>query len=259
MSDNMEECKRKILTTKLESIFSKRVISIIYNPAIEEGILPGDEYKLRDALNRINQNEIFDKSVIILGGSGGDFKTAILMSHLLRNRFSYYSCFVPFVAGSALCYIILHSNKLIFGRNSLLTQIDPLFEHEGDFYRAIKNLSNSDPEIYQKSHTVFWEVNGHLTRLLSHRYSLLNRSKTNPEDTISTKEIIPITDIFMGKENHEDGVRYSELDNVNINLELADDILVELGTGLMKECQSELAKENARVLIQFREGGYFFQ
>lgn len=238
------------LTTKLEKIFGKRVISIMYNPEKKEGVQEGDEICIVSALEKEDSFEKLGRCVVVLNGSGGDFKTALLISYLLRKKISYYTCFVPTVAGSSLCYLILHSNKLMFGQNSLLTQIDPIFEHEGESYRAIKRLDDQNKEIRDKAHDVFNYVFGQLNRLLSHKYSLLNLKK------VELGDLSPIIYMFMGKDYHEDGVRYEELKKLNINLELVSEDTIQIGKKLINECRNKLFEEDKRLIVQTKHGSY---
>ena len=237
---------REELISKLEETFQKKVIWLVYNPYKE--IEKGDEVYIKWVIKKEN----FSNCILILSGSGGDFETALLMSYILRNNINYYACFIPSVAGSSLCYIILHSNKLIMGRNSLLTQIDPLFEHEGDQYRAIKHLDDDKIIIHNKSHDVFNYVFEKLKCLLSYKQSLLKCRE------VKLGYISPIIYLFMGKEYHDSGVRYHELSKLNINLELVEEDIINIGKKLIRECRRELEIEKNRLVIQTNKGGYFF-
>jgi len=239
------------LTKKLQEKFGKKVISIIYNPSIEEGIQAGDEYCITTVIEREIKKQGTQNCVILLSGSGGDFKTALLMSHLLRNNLNHYTCFIPIVAGSALCYIILHSNKLLMGESALLTQIDPIFEHDGERYRAIKHLDNQDKKIHDKSHDIFNYVSARLSEILSHKHSILNVNGVNLGD------FSPIIYLFMGKGYHDEGVRFHELKKLNINLGLAEEEKVTLGKELVRECREKLEEFNSRLIIQTENGSYF--
>ena len=242
---------REELVVKLERLFDKRVISLVYNPEIEEGIKKGDEYYIRCLLEKENILKNVNSCIFLLNGSGGNFETALLISHILRKNFSYYSCFIPTVAGSALCYIILHGNKLLFGEQSLLTQIDPIFEYEGESYRAIKHLDDENSDIRNKAHDIFNYVYSHLVKILHHKDSLL-KSKD-----VKLGDISPIIYLFMGKEFHESGVRLSEVQKLNINTQLIDEEKINIGKELIKECHSELVKEGCRFVLLTNSGGYF--
>ena len=248
-----EDESRTALVRKLENFFGKKVILIVYNPEFEGGVVPGDERFIGWVIDKERKNEPINNCILILSGSGGDFKTALHSSYILRNWLSYYACFVPSVAGSALCYLILHSNKLLMGKNSLLTQIDPLFEHKGLFYRAIKNLDNENEEIKNKSHDIFNHVTGQLQKLLSHKNSLVGFRDFKPGD------MSPIIYLFMGKEDHESGVRYAELSKLNLNIDLVQDEIVNDANYLIALCRRELSEENSRLVIHTKEGGYFLK
>jgi len=237
-------------TKKLEKIYGMPVFCIVYNPKMEEGIKEGDEICLGCAIEQELKKGALNKCMILLSGSGGDFKTALLMSYLIRKKFDYYSCLVPSVAGSSLCYIILHSNKLLMGKNSLLTQIDPKFDVEGESYRAIKQLDNPNPNIRNKSHDIFHYVFGELNNLLSHKYSLLKSRK------VEIGDISPIIYLFMGKEYHEDGVRLEEIKKLNVNINLVEEDVIEVSKKLVNMCWEKLLEDNKRLIVQTKNGSY---
>lgn len=243
--------KREELVKKLENLFGKKVIALIYNPENEEGIRKGDERYIRGFLEKENLSKNIDNCIVLLNGSGGDFETALLISYILRNNFPYFSCFIPTVAGSALCYIIIHGNKLLVGKDSLLTQIDPIFEYEGESYRAIKRLDDPNEEIHNKAHDIFNYVIGHLERLLSHKHSILKSRE------VKLGDMSPIIYLFMGKDYHESGVRLSEVQKLNINIQIVEEDKINVGKELVNECHSELIKENSRFVFQTSNGGYF--
>src|SRR3989339_583075 len=103
------------LLFELEGYFKKRVFVIQYNPIIEKGIDLNDEVYIEYFIQEILKKENVRHCVIIFNGFGGDLRTAILCSSLLRKNLDYYSCFVPSVIGSSLCYFALQANQLIVG------------------------------------------------------------------------------------------------------------------------------------------------
>ncbi len=246
---NMED-QNMMLCRKLEELTGRRTIAIIYNPEYEEGIMEGDENFLMCAIQQETKFQKLNNCNVILSGSGGDFRTALLMSYLLRNKLAYYSCFVPSVAGSSMCYLILHANKLIMGKESLLTQIDPIFEHDGESYRALKQLSSPIKELSNKAHDIWQFVYGQLEKLLSHKHSLLGSRKVNLGD------LSPLIYLFMGKECHEDGVRYQEISRLNLNLDLAPEDQILLGKKLVSGCWDKASEEGKRLIIQTKHGSY---
>ena len=250
----MEESRRDKLIKDLEEGFNKRVYAIVFNPLKEEGIKEGDEKYLTFFIGRENVRDC----ILILNGSGGEFKTALLSSCLLRGHLNYYCCFIPSVAGSSLCYFILKANKLLIGKNTILTQIDPLFEYQGESLRAIKNLSNPNKEIKDKAHEIFNYVRDKLRDLLSEKPSLLSKDCFSGDGSIRIDELGKIIDLFMGKEYHESGLQIKDLERLKLNFGLVDDRLVTIGNNLIRECRNELFEEDSRFVIQTNKGGYFF-
>ena len=73
------------LIGELENKFEKKVIAIVYNN-IETGIQEGDEFCVSSALEREIKKQGIKNCVVLLSGSGGDFKTALLISHRVCDK-----------------------------------------------------------------------------------------------------------------------------------------------------------------------------
>ncbi|MDD5015371.1 MAG: hypothetical protein PHW73_09815 [Atribacterota bacterium] len=254
------EGKRRANILKLEEYFGKRVFVLIYNPLNEKGIDINDETYIEWFLERVIKPEKIRDCVIILNGFGGDFKTAILSSSLLRENLNYYSCLVPSVIGSSLCYFVLQSNKLLVGEKSILTQIDPLFEHNGELLRAIKNLSSIDGEIRKKAHKVF-DYNIEMLKNILKKGGLLSKECFSKNNEIHFGELGKIIDLFMGKIFHESGININELKKLKIRLKIENEEIINLANEIIGDCRNELFEEEDynRFIIHSREGGYFFQ
>ena len=138
------------LIKELEEYYKKNVVAIVYNPYIEYGIKDGDDLFFEFFMERFFKKKAIKHSVIILSGFGGDLKASVLCSSILKENLDYYCCFVPSVICSSLCYFVLQSNKLIMGKNSILTQIDPLIEYEEQNLIVIKNLRYPDNNLRKK-------------------------------------------------------------------------------------------------------------
>ena len=115
------------LIRELEGILGKRVFAIVYNPAIEDGIKEGDEKYFEDFIENVIKKKKLKNVIFIFSGFGGNLRTAILCSQIIRNHLNKYSILIPTIACSSICYFILQSNHLFLGKKSILTQIDSLF------------------------------------------------------------------------------------------------------------------------------------
>jgi hypothetical protein len=198
------------ILSKLEEIFRKPVFVMVYNPFNEKGIAENDEIYIKWFIENIIKKKNIRDCAIILNGFGGDLKTALLSSQILRENLNYYSCFVPSVIGSSLIYFALQSNKLVLGEKSILTQIDPIFEHKGETLRAIKNISNIDSEIRTKSQKII-NYNMEILKKILKKGKLLDKKCFSKLDEINQDELERIVHLFMGKKFHESGLRINDV------------------------------------------------
>lgn len=248
---------------ELEKIFNKPVFALIFHPGDEDGIKEGDEKYIYDFLKDPDKSNTPLDCVWILSGRGGNLKTAIICSELLRENLRRYDTFVPTVAGSALCYFILQSNRLFIGNKSKITQMDPMFEYDGEDLRAIKQLSSEDIRKKTLAHNLYNPVFDNLKRIISTPPNVFtpeiqkaNKTKTNSQ--------IKLVDAWMGKELHESGLTISDLKRLGINYKVLPDEVIEKTKSLIKECLNELESENQRFVIQTSKiengllGGYFY-
>ncbi|MFA5174208.1 MAG: hypothetical protein WC438_03430 [Candidatus Pacearchaeota archaeon] len=247
------------LIEQLEAHFNKEVIFLIYDPRDEEGIKLQDEIFFEFIIERILKSNNLKECVLVLNGFGGDFKTALLCSSMLRNYLNYYICFIPSVIGSSLSYFVLQSNKLIIGKKSILTQIDPLIDHKGEQLRAIKNLSSLDDEIRKKSHEAF-NYNLLILRKILKKKRILDKKCFSRRNSINSWELNRIIELFMGKQQHESGLTIEELKKLKINLVIESEEIVAIANKIINKCREELfhMDEYHRFMIQCSEGGYYF-
>jgi hypothetical protein len=196
--------------------------------------------------------------VLILNGPGGNLKTAILCSQLLRNNLKRYDTFVPTVVGSALCYFVLQSDKLLIGEASKLTQMDPMFYYQGEELRAIKHLNNTNQDKSFTARSMFNPVFENLRRIIMTPPHVFDKevSKTSQKKTHYLNNLV---DFWMGKEFHESGISKSDMEKVKINFKLLNSDTVSKAKDLVNECAQELQIENHRFVIQTNkvEQGYF--
>lgn len=157
---------RALLVQELEKELGKRVFAIVYNPSYEEGIKEGDQKYIYDFLENVIKKNHIEECVFIFSGFGGNLKTAILCSEMIRRGLKKYSIFIPTVACSSVCYFVLQADQLLIGNKSILTQIDPMFSYDGDNLRAIKHLNDSDPRIYHFSHAIYNPVFENIRRII---------------------------------------------------------------------------------------------
>jgi len=257
---------RADLTKELEGIFKRRVFAIVYNPYYDEnklGIQTGDEEKFGYFIEKVIKKENVKDCVFILNGFGGNLKSAIWCSEILRKNLDYYMSFVPTVIGSAVVYFALKSNRVLIGNKSIITQIDPIFNYEGEEYRAIKHLNDKNPEIRQLAHDSYSPVFENLKGIIQNpphvflwEVHKLCQKKTN--------FFIKAVDLLMGKELHESGLTLKDLDTLKIDYTTVRDETLEKAKVLVDECKKELILENKRFIIQTNKiedgcfGGYFF-
>src|SRR3989344_410315 len=143
----MLQPNRAQLVSELEEHFGKRVFLIVYNYLSEppKGFIEeGDEFYFRQFRDEVLKKESISDCIVIINGPGGNVKAAIACSEILRKSLIRYDCFVPTVASSSLCYFILNSNRVLIGERSVITQIDPLFYHQGQELRAVEHLNDSN-------------------------------------------------------------------------------------------------------------------
>lgn len=255
-----EDSGRILLVKKLKEHFRKEIFVLTYNRFIEEGIKEGDEQYFMFFIEQVIKKRNIRDCVLIINGFGGNLKTALICSNLFRQNLNYYSCFVPSVIGSSLCYFALQSNNLLIGEQSIITQIDPLIEHDGEQLRAIKNLSHIDGDIRAKSHKAI-NYNIEIIKDTLKKGRLLNKKCFSGKNEIISSELSKIVKTFMGKDSHDSVLKIDELKKLSINFRIEDQGVVVLAKDLVKSCVEELLEMDDfnRFVIQTDSGGYFFK
>ncbi|MEK6844363.1 MAG: hypothetical protein AABX83_02955 [Nanoarchaeota archaeon] len=260
----MTSLNRAQLILELEYHFNKKVFAIIYNPAYEEGIKEGDHRYFYDFIhNIIKDNNLPLDSIWIISGMGGNLKSAIACSDILRKSLKRYETFIPSIVGSALCYFVLQSDKLLIGERSIITQMDPMFEYEGEELRAIKRLNDPDPSRSTLAKSLYNPVFENLKELIKNQphvfedeVSKISKNKTN--------YLIKLVDFWLGKDFHESGLTMKEMKEMKIKLKIINEEIIEKARLLVKECINELMEEDQRFVIQTGNiegeylGGYFY-
>ncbi len=259
----METLNRAELIKELEEIFKKRAFAIIFNPNYEEGLKNGDEIYFSHFIEQIIIKENIKDCVLILNGFGGNLKTAILCSQLLRNNLKKYSVFIPTVACSSICYLILQSDKLYIGEKSILTQIDPIFSYDGEELRAIRRLNDLNPSVRTIAQNYYNPVFENIKRIIQSKPHVFNEEVSRRSQK-KTDYLIKLIDIWMGKELHESGLKIKDLERLKVNYSILNDEVIEKAKTLIKLCLKELVEENQRFLIQTNKieeeylGGFFY-
>lgn len=241
---------RARLVQELEKDLGKRVFAIIYNPSYHEGIKEGDQKYIYDFLeNVIGEGQIEEECIFIFSGFGGNLKTAILCSEMIRKKLKKYSIFIPTVACSSICYFVLQADQLLIGKKSILTQIDPMFDYEGDSLRAIKNLNHSDPRISYLSKKFFNPVFENIKRVIQNPPHVFE-SEVSKRSLKKTDYLIKLIDSWMGKDYHESEISFRELKRLKVHFKVLDESIIEKAKVLIKECMRELDGEDQRFVIQ---------
>lgn len=262
----MSEINRAKLIFELEEYFKKPVFLLVYNYLDESGksfIESGDEFFFRQFREEVFKGKITD-CVLILNGPGGNTKTAIACSQIIRDSALRYDTFVPTVAGSSLCYFILKSNRLLLGEKSLITQIDPLFNYEGKELRAIENYNNSHKEIQKLAKESLNPALENLREILKNKPHVFEEEVSQQSKTRYTY-LDRLVEIWMKKKEHDQPLTLKDIKKLNIKYKLESEEIIEKTKILIKECLNELIKENKRFVIQTSKiennkylGGYFF-
>lgn len=263
----MSEKNRAELVLELEQLFrGKRVFAIVYSrdESCPGFIRPGDEYWFRHFIDEVLKKENVPECVIILNGPGGNVKTAILCSQMLRESLIRYDTLVPTALGSSLCYFVLQSDRLLLSEKSLLTQIDPVFDYEGNELRAKEHLNDSNSVIRDMAHNVFNSTRDHIQRVLKTTPHVFEKEVSQNSQT-KLRFLGKMVDFWMGKEAHEKTIAFHELKDLKVKHKKVDDEILEKAKILVDECLKELKSENMRFVIQTSRieenrffGGFFY-
>ncbi len=233
------------LLEELTSSFNKReILLILYNPNHIEGeVQEKDLYALREILKKCK----IRYPLLILYGRGGEFTPSVMLPRLLKKYVKKYKVYVPSFCSSCLCYTLLKADELILGPKTKITQIDPVFPHEGEQFRAIKQLKSKDPILKEKSRTVFYMAQKQIRELI--RPPSLFKFKNL--DYGEYEHTVLIVKNFMDKEKHSSEITTKELVESEANVkELSEeDRGVEICNKIIKRCNEFMLKENLRAMI----------
>lgn len=258
---------RAELLKELEDLFGQRVFLITYNYSSNPPIgfiEPGDELYFRQFREDVLKGGGISQCVFILNGPGGNIKTAIACSQILRDALLRYDCFVPTVVGSSLCYFILQSDRLFIGNKSKITQIDPLFNYEGVDMRAIEHLNDPNLEIRRLAHDIHNSTLENLRRALKTVPHVFEKDVSiQSQKRVGYME--KMVNLWMQKSSHDKQLTIEDLKNLRVKFRQIQEDIIEKGKILIQECQKELVEENKRFVIQTSKiedekylGGYFY-
>ena len=220
----------------------EELIAIVYNPTKDDGLKDDDCKFLKFLLTKCN----FNSPCFVLSGHGGDFKAGIYFPHIIKFHVRNYKVYIPKTCGSALCYTILQAEELLIGKNTKITQIDPTFEHNGEYVRAIKYIRSSDEELRVKAREIFDLAQEKIIELC--KPPSIFEFKTLDPDEFQTKELI--TANFMNKEEHEKAITQKELEELEINYKKIDDEdVLNLAHEFIEACQDFTIDNEVRVIF----------
>ncbi len=249
------ETQMKPLREEIKKALNREFLLLAYNLKFPEGIIESDSTLLMDFMDN-NKNP---NLTIILHGGGGDFATGVLMAHILR-KLNYFHTYVPKLCCSAMCCMFLKSDKLSVSGNSEISQIDPVFQLGDRWFRAIKEIHSLDTVLKENSRRVFNFAEDHVIALIKDKPSLLAKDMEFDKFGHTTEFVTT----FMNKGTHSTIVKYQEMVDLDLNVEMNSDItLLQKSCDLIGLCEAFLEAGNKRMImvssapIEKAETGHF--
>lgn len=239
----MDESKIKDLVCELKDLAGRgEIIAIIYNPFYDEGMKEED----CDFLAKLFDNQKYTYPLFVLSGKGGDFSTGIHLPHLINKEVKNYRVYIPRICGSALCYTIFKAKELLVGENTKITQIDPLFEYNGNPFRAIKEIRSTDDILKAKARVVFDVAQKYILKLSSppsvFKFDWIKHNDFAHLDSIAV--------CFMNKEDHDKPITVKELEEMEVNLNKIGGSEIDLiANEFIMACQDFTIENNVRVIF----------
>lgn len=240
----MEAGIKQSLGDLKEEIGNQEIIAIVYNP-YKDGIDNPDRLFLKDLFDKNN----YKNPLIILSGPGGKFSPGVYFPYIIKDSVKKYSVYIPRICGSALCYTLLKANKLYVGENTTITQIDPLFEYNGETRRAIKvhkDKTIKDALLKEKARQIL-NLSTEEIRKLIDKPSLIRDEKI---DYFEFKQFDELASLFMNKGTHFDKINISELINLGANIEEYNGLKIDtLANRFIELCQDFAIQKDVRVIF----------
>ncbi len=239
--DELEDKLSKIRETIRERL-GREFVVLIYK-SNGDGIIEEDVQILKYFLEHIPAKNL----TIVLHGEGEDFVSAVYMTHVLSEDLSTYNAYVPLQCSSALCCLFLKANKLIRAKDCLITQVDPIIQVDGRWFRAIKNMHSENTILQEQARSVLHYARFHVTQLIGTKPSLFKFKDVDYDDFGHTEEIVTQ---FMNQEQHTSSITIKEMINLDLNVEENDDKeLLTNSKQLIELCQEYLKEENKRMML----------
>ncbi|GEM_PF-7054487 len=237
--------KEDLIKDKLTELGTKLgrpdIILIVYNPYKEEGIQKKDA----DYLMYLFENVTFSAPLIVLSGHGGDWKTGVLFPYIIKKKVNSYKVCVPYTCSSALCYTLFKAEELWTGEKTKLTQIDPIFEHEGEWRRAIKNIRSIDPSLKEKARKTFDLAQKHVNELS--KPPSVFRYKNMYPDEFQHREII--IESFMNKDDHMEELIQKDLVDLEVKMKEMEEDADKIAKEVVELCQDFTIEKDVRVVF----------
>jgi hypothetical protein len=238
----MEQKVRENLA-KLKTTFDGRdIICLVYSQDNPEGI------KLADVqfMNVLLKQTKINNPLLLLHGHGGDMIPSVMMPHLLHKKVSNYKVYIPIICCSGLCYTIFKAQEVIVTKDTVITQIDPIFVHNGETLRAIKHLHSPDSEIKDMARDVF-DVAQTNVKELTTPPSIFKFKTMEPGEFAHHESLVGY---FMNKKDHEAKISMKELKEIEVNI--IDDEnpeRKEFAEELIEACQNIMKPHGTRVIF----------
>jgi len=241
----MEKQISEIMVALGKELCKDSLIGIVYNPYKE-----GMKYDDCNFLKYILSQDRYTSPLFILSGHGGYLAPGIYFPHIIKNAVKNYGVYVPSTCCSALCYTLLKSTKLLVGRNTQITQIDPTIQlGNGEVHRAIKIIKDSkfkNTPLGECARDVFHLAEEHV-KILIDKPSLFREDGRDYFEHLHLDDLI---NLFMNKEDHFSFIDIKELNNLGAKIEdLSESKADILANRLIQVCQDFAILKDVRVVF----------
>lgn len=133
--------KNAVLMSFVASYVPKRV-SPVRRMQASIGVL--EELGIEMCLDEIQSKTKAKKLLLVINSYGGDIRASFKVAKALSESFDEITVFVPHIAASGGTLIAISGNKLVMGRMSQLTLIDPQIQYgEDDRWISARNMASA--------------------------------------------------------------------------------------------------------------------
>jgi hypothetical protein len=235
---------RKEIFEKLEDYFALPVASIVYD----------NEYDIEKVdLERLDcffSNFKHNQAAIILHGEGGNPITATDMAITLRQQFhKKLVALVPECASSSMGYLWLISNNAFFNSNTVATQMNTFFKHNGEWISAIEGLTHPEAIVRENSKIIHDIDFKRLENILLRPDSIMGGNL--PTDKSERDELLEI--IFFQtckREKHDYPLTITKLKEMNFRVEQTPRIINDLLVRYVDFAKAEILLNKKRFVIE---------